>query len=398
MSPSSQVVLHANPLEPFTRFAPAGRARGAALAADLARAAESPVVDALLRSLGTAVFILNARRQILAANTASLKLLGLEEPSAALGLRPGEAVACVHAAEEADGCGASAACATCGAVLAVLSALKREAPAERDCALTVLAGGETIDLDLRVRAVPLVLQGQAFVMVALTDIAPQQRRAALERAYFHDLTNTLTALVAAAEATDSPDPAEMASAAADVRHIADQVVREVQLQRALTRASFDGYQPTPVALPLAALGADLVRLFRRQPAAAGRRLTVAPPEVEAVVADPVPLARVLTNMLKNALEAVPAGAEVTLAARRDGGGVRFEVHNPGAIPAAVAPRIFQRHFSTKDGPGRGEGTWSMKALGEGLLGGEVGFESDRARGTTFWLRLPAGGAAAAPGT
>ena len=80
-----------------------------------------------------------------------------------------------------------------------------------------------------------------------------------------------------------------------------------------------------------------------------------------------------------------------LAARRDGRGMRFEVHNPGAIPAAVVPRIFQRHFSTKAGPGRGEGTWSMKALGEGLLGGEVGFETDRARGTTFWLRLPAVG-------
>ena len=389
MAPSPQAVLHANPLKPLTRFAPAGRSGGAALAADLARAAESPIVDALLRGLGTAVFILNARRQILAANTASLRLLGLEEPAAVLGLRPGEAISCVHAAEVEDGCGAAAACATCGAVLAVLSALKRQAPAERDCALTVRAGGETIDLDLRVRAVPLEVQGQPFVMVALTDIAPQQRRAALERAYFHDLTNTLTALVAAAEATDCADPSEMAAAAADVRHIADQVVREVQLQRALTRASFDGYRPVPVTLSLAALGADLARLFRRQPAAAGRRLRLAPPEPEAVVADPVLLARVLTNMLKNAFEATPAGGEVTLAARRDGGGVRFEVHNPGAIPAAVVPRLFQRHFTTKAGPGRGEGTWSMKALGEGLLGGQVGFESHRERGTTFWLRLPA---------
>jgi hypothetical protein len=38
---------------PGTRFASRGRLEGDALAADLARAAASPIVDALLRSLGT---------------------------------------------------------------------------------------------------------------------------------------------------------------------------------------------------------------------------------------------------------------------------------------------------------------------------------------------------------
>ena len=391
MTATRQPELRPDPPRPFTRFAPAGRARGADLAADLARAAESPVVDALLQGLGTAVFILNAQRQIVAANTASLRMLGLEAPAEALGLRPGEAVRCVHAAEEEDGCGTAGACATCGAVLAILGALRRDAPVERDCALTVRAGDETVDLDLRVRAAPLSLDGRPFVMVAFTDIADGQRRAALERAFFHDVANVLTALVAAAEATACPDADAAAEAAADVRLITDRLVREVTMQRALSRASFDDYRPSPGPIQVGLLGEDLARLFRRQPAAEGRRLEVAPPEVATVVSDHFLVIRILTNMLKNAFEATPPGGAVGLAARRDGRGMRFEVHNPGAIPAAVVPRIFQRHFSTKAGPGRGEGTWSMKALGEGLLGGEVGFETDRARGTTFWLRLPAVG-------
>ena len=44
-------------------------------------------------------------------------------------------------------------------------------------------------------------------------------------------------------------------------------------------------------------------------------------------------------------------------------------------------------WSTKQGAGRGFGTWSMKLLGENLLGGELGFESGP-QGTRFELRLP----------
>ena len=55
----------------------------------------------------------------------------------------------------------------------------------------------------------------------------------------------------------------------------------------------------------------------------------------------------------------------------------------------VALQIFHRSFSTKGGYGRGLGTYGMKLLGEGVLGGSVGFESTEEGGTTFWFRLPA---------
>jgi len=69
------------------------------------------------------------------------------------------------------------------------------------------------------------------------------------------------------------------------------------------------------------------------------------------------------------------------------GRARFEVHNPGVIPDDVALRIFQRSFSTRGGKGRGLGTYSMKILGENVLGGSVGFQSDPAAGTAFHLDL-----------
>lgn len=371
-----------------TRYAPPERATPAALAADLERAAASPIVAALLRGLGTAVFIVNEQRQILAANTDSLRLLGLTEPTTVLGLRPGEAVGCVHAAEEEGGCGTAQACATCGAVLAMLGAIRRDRTEERECALTIASGDGTVDLDLRVRAVPFEVEGHPLVMVALSDVGQHTRHAAMERAFLHDLANVLTGLTCAADAAGDADPAVASEAVADVRLIADRLVREVQVQRVLSTTRFEDYQPGCAPVAVGRLFEDLARLFARHPVSQGRPLVVLPPEVGTVRTDPFLLARILTNMLKNAFEATRPGGVVRLAAVAQDGLASFEVHNPGAVPAAVLPRIFQRHFSTKSGAGRGEGTWSMKTLGERLLDGRVGFDTSRLAGTTFWLRLP----------
>jgi hypothetical protein len=77
----------------------------------------------------------------------------------------------------------------------------------------------------------------------------------------------------------------------------------------------------------------------------------------------------------------------------DGGQVAFSVWNAGTIPASIVPRVFQRYFSTKDGFGRGQGTWAMKLLGETHLGGRVDFTSSEPDGTVFRITLPLDGPA-----
>ena len=130
-------------------------------------------------------------------------------------------------------------------------------------------------------------------------------------------------------------------------------------------------------------------VMEHHPAARGRRLAVAPTIGDlAVRTDGVVLHHVLANMVVNALEATPVGREVRLSAGPVAGGVAFRVWNPGAIPAAVRPRIFQRYFTTKPGEGHGQGTFAMKLFGERYLGGEVSFDTSPDAGTTFELRLP----------
>jgi PAS domain-containing protein len=117
--------------EPGSYFAPTGRASDEQLQAHLQVVSHNPVLDSLLQSVSGLLAVLNQQRQILAVNEAFLAALGLNESNLVLGLRPGEAVQCVHAHDEAGGCGTSKFCRSCGAAIAIVTSLGTDRPAER---------------------------------------------------------------------------------------------------------------------------------------------------------------------------------------------------------------------------------------------------------------------------
>ena len=114
-----------------TYFAPAARAQAPELHKDIDFAAHNPVIDGLLKTTSGMLAVLNEHRQILAANEALLKTLGIENASDVLGLRPGEAVSCVYADRHPGGCGTSEYCQTCGAAIAIVTSLAEDEPVER---------------------------------------------------------------------------------------------------------------------------------------------------------------------------------------------------------------------------------------------------------------------------
>ena len=100
------------------------------------------------------------------------------------------------------------------------------------------------------------------------------------------------------------------------------------------------------------------------------------------------LARVLGNLIKNALEASTRGQTVT-AWDQEGAMPSFFIHNESVMSDAVRHQMFQRSFTTKSGVGHGLGTYSVKLLTENYLDGTVEFNSTEQDGTTFIVRLPA---------
>jgi signal transduction histidine kinase len=379
---------------PPTHFLSAERTAPLVLAEEIARAAASPLVTAILGASGSAAALLDANRQVIAFNGSYLSAAGIDDAERLLGLRPGEALGCVHVEGQEGGCGTTAACPTCGAALAMLSVLRDGQPAEQRCALSMVRGGERLDLEFRARACRLDLDGTPMILLTLQDVSLEARRAMRERTFLHDLSNLATGLHSAAEELVAEAVTPVVE---ELRQLAEQLVQQIRLQRLLA----SGDKASLARLSRKALEvsdglAQLRAVAERQPVASGRGVDW-PRVVTGLVvqADPALFHHVLVNMVLNALEAVRPGERIRVEVLPEAARVRFRVWNPGAIPAAVVPRIFQRYFSTRPGPGRGHGTWAMKLFGEDLLGGSVTFGTSAAEGTWFELALARAGPAPA---
>jgi signal transduction histidine kinase len=91
--------------------------------------------------------------------------------------------------------------------------------------------------------------------------------------------------------------------------------------------------------------------------ARGVRLEAATSGTGNALVDPAQLRQALDNLVRNAVEATPAGGLVSLAARREGDGHAIEVRDTGrGIDSDQLPRIFDLYFTTRpDGTGVGLG-------------------------------------------
>ncbi len=377
-----------------SHFASPERAAPEELNAQVACVSSSGVVTGLLNTIGGVLAVLNTRRQVVALNDAFLRMVGVDEPECQLGMRLGELVECVHPSRNEGGCGTTEYCETCGAAIAIVTSLAERRSVERLCALRTQRGSTLVDHAFLVRAQPVEVEGDDYLLLFMQDVSQQERRAALERAFFHDVNNTLAALQISSEMLELTDPSELTG---DMVMATRRLTAELQAQRRLADCTAGAYRPIWGEIRAGDLLSDLAKLYRNHPSSEGRTLELGDEHTELrLLTDAGLLPRVLCNMLTNAFEATEPGGSVRLWVEPVEAGtpphvaVRFCVWNSGAIPAHVQRRIFQRHFSTKPGDGRGMGTWSMKLFGEEILGGQVDFESTPEEGTSFRIELPQG--------
>lgn len=370
-----------------TFFAEAGRLSHEDLAQQLRCTLEDPCVKVVLETVTGFLMIVNEQRQILAANKELVHALNREHPDGLVGIRPGEALNCVHFTEGPDGCGTSLHCRTCGAVLALLASRRTDTSVEDECRLSMYRDGQLQAMDLRVRATPLHIGNEHLTALVLHDISAKKRREALEETFFHDFLNIVGGIEGWSSLIQKTDGV---AAAREIVELSGRLKEEILAQRTLLEAENGTLLSNSAECTATSILERLRLLFGHHPAARGRTLAVEPPTTETVFsADPSLLLRVLANMVKNAMEATAPGGQVRLWFEVRDSQPTFCVNNTGVIPENVRVRIFERSFSTKAQHGRGLGTYSMKLYGERYLGGTVAFTSDAQSGTTFWISLPA---------
>ncbi len=373
--------------EQETLFANPDRTQAEEIARKARNLGQALVSWDILDCAPTPMMVLDENRQMVAANQALEEMFRELGLAPAPGMRPGEALGCVYSFQMPAGCGTSEHCRECGACQAILQAQKGER-CRRECRLTFRVGEVLRATEMEVTASPLDVHGARYTILSLLDVSHQKRRQALERIFFHDLMNTAWVVSGYASLLSSLDPERAGRGLERILQAAQRLVEEIQTQRDLLSAEQGDLRPVLAPVDPEQALHQVASDYRTSPLAEGISLEIEPgPALPPVYTDHLLLNRVLSNMVKNALEASPKGATVHLSLRERESGVEFLVHNAGSIPRNLQLQVFQRSFSTK-GRNRGLGTYSMKLLAENYLSGRVDFQSTPEEGTTFRLWLP----------
>jgi CheY-like chemotaxis protein len=111
--------------------------------------------------------------------------------------------------------------------------------------------------------------------------------------------------------------------------------------------------------------------------------------IETINGRPAALTELMTNLLLNALDAMPDGGTLTVSTRGEAGRhVVLTVTDTGiGMPEAVRRRIFEPFFSTKGEGGSGLGLSMVYAIVR-RHGGDIRVDSEPGRGATFTLTFP----------
>jgi signal transduction histidine kinase len=267
-----------------------------------------------------------------------------------------------------------------------------------------LAGG---DLDARVQVGGL--SETATLGSAFNEMADELQRRAGERDQLdrmkdefvltasHELRSPLTSVQGFAELLLlereklSPKQAETVEVILDnTRHL----VRLLNDLLDLARSDAGRLTIRPEQTGATGLIEDAVRTMRAQLDARRQELSLEiDPSLPQIEADRDRIRQVLVNLLTNANEYCPQGANIGVKARRADAEVEIDVIDDGpGIPEQQLEHIFER-FSRGDAGetqrvgGTGLGLAISKSLIE-LHGGTIGAESTPGKGSTFRIRLP----------
>jgi len=135
----------------------------------------------------------------------------------------------------------------------------------------------------------------------------------------------------------------------------------------------------------------VAQLFQAQFEAPGRAAIACNLELdnhlEPIAADPELLHRALSNLVLNAMDAMPNGGSLTLRTRRDHGTALIEIADTGSgLTQEECERIFTPYYTSKQ-HGTGLGLVIVQSVVSDH-GGTIGVQSEPGRGTTFVIELP----------
>jgi signal transduction histidine kinase len=214
--------------------------------------------------------------------------------------------------------------------------------------------------------------------------------AEMARQVAHDIKNPLTPIQLTAEHLRRVHADRGEPLSPVLQDCVQTILTQVRLLRQIA-SEFSSFASSPSARPALVSATELIRDIV-EPYRVGLqdriRFEVAVPEtLPSLYVDRGLMARALSNLVENALHAMPGNGTLTLSAENQGQVVVVRVSDTGAgMDAEAIARAFEPYFSTK-ATGTGLGLTIAKRNVE-LNGGTIAVSSEKGRGTTVELRLP----------
>ena len=212
----------------------------------------------------------------------------------------------------------------------------------------------------------------------------------MARQVAHDIKNPLTPIQLSAEHARRVNIDRGRPLSPVLDECVNAILSQVTLLRQIS-AEFSSFAASPVCHPaptrLPELIEEVVEPYRTGLTGRVEIDTGAPPDLPLVTIDRTLFARALTNVIENALHAMPGGGRLRILTQLRGASAVVEITDTGVgMDAESMAKIFQPYFSTK-ATGTGLGLTIAKRNIE-LNGGTIDVTSERGVGTTVTLTLP----------
>ena len=344
---------------------------------------EKARMEGILNSLEDAVIFLNGRREVVFCNQAAERMLG-----SGLDVMVGRPLAALLSGEHP--------------LLPVLVELFETGTERRNVAMKVpCPGGETRELAVSSYRIPDGEQAGGGVL-ALKDLDPvravqslviySQKLAALGRltsGVAHEVKNPLNAMRIHLELLQT----RLAGRQPEVRENLEVIAQEIQRLDRVVQGFLKFARPPELRLgpvDINTLLQEVSQLMAPEAAQAGTRIALdLTPDPPPVSGDVELLQQACTNLVTNAIQAMPKGGTVTLASRRGpDGAIEVRISDEGVgIPPDDLDKVFRLYFTTKPG-GSGLGLSLVYRIVQ-IHDGRIDVESVVGRGTTMILMLPA---------
>jgi signal transduction histidine kinase/CheY-like chemotaxis protein len=218
-------------------------------------------------------------------------------------------------------------------------------------------------------------------------------REEVERIARHDLKTPLASIASVPRLLRERHPRDAVETEllGTVERAALRVLSMVNLSLDLYRMEAGSYRLRAQAVDLAAVVNTVARELHPHARSKKVRLVVQlPPQPLYAQGEELLCYSIVANVLKNALEASPEGADVRIKLRLAPGhlgeSVVLDIHNAGEVPQPVRARFFSKYATHGKKGGTGLGAYSARLMAQ-VQGGDL-FMTSRQDTTTLSLRLP----------